>query len=168
MRRLGTDGNTCADRQLGTAKRVAAVRTARLGWVVSDENKREAGRPRDPAQVEVGRRLQAARRAVGMSQPEACAQLGVDQTVLSRWENGVWFPRAVFLRKLADLYGVSVDSLLGRETSGDDQDWPEGAQFLRRAGKELTPEAKAAMIRAMEAFMDMNRQRRSEPEKPEP
>ena len=156
------------DCQGGTAKSVDAVPATRLWWVVSDENKREAGRPRDPTQVDVGRRLQAARRAVGLSQPEACAQLGVDQTVLSRWENGVWFPRAVFLRKLADLYGVSVDSLLGREASSADKDWPEGAQFLHRAGKELTPEAKAAMIRAMEAFMDMNRQRRSEPEKPEP
>ena len=122
------------------------------------------GRPnsRDPAQVAVGRRFRAVREAAGFTQAAAATALGLDPSVLSRYEHGVWFPRVGMLRKIAALYGVSVDSLIGNDDqTKEDEPWPEGVQFIRRASKDLTPEAREAIMRAMEAILNMDRQTRA-------
>ena len=64
------------------------------------------------------------------------------------------------LRKIARLYGVSVDALIGHDETEEDETWPEGVQFIRRASKDLTPEAREAIMRAMEAILNMDRQTR--------
>ena len=115
---------------------------------------------RDPAQMAVGRRFRAVREAAGLTQAAAAAALGLDPSVLSRYEHGVWFPRVAMLRKIADLYGVSADALIGHGENDEDDIWPEGVQFIRRASKDLTPEAREAIMRAMEAILDMDRQTR--------
>ena len=80
--------------------------------------------------------------------------------MLSRYENGLWFPKVALLRRIARLYGVSVDTLIGHDEGPEDQGWPEGVQFIRRASKDLTPEAKQAIMRAMEAILEMDRKTR--------
>lgn len=125
------------------------------------ENRHNASR--DPALAQAGRRFRVAREAVGLTQAAAAAALGVHPTVLSRYENGVWFPRVGTVRKLAALYGTTVDALIGNADSADTNEaeaWPEGVQFIRRASKDLTPEAKQAIIRAMEAILEMDRKAR--------
>lgn len=48
----------------------------------------------------------------GLTQKQVAKELGVDQSTVSLWEQGVCYPRVGNLRKLAKLYGVSVDRLL--------------------------------------------------------
>ncbi len=52
------------------------------------------------------------REAAGMLQEEVAGRLGVHQTAVSQWEVGNTLPRAATLKKLAELYGCTVDELL--------------------------------------------------------
>jgi len=49
---------------------------------------------------------------------EAAAKLGISQPTLSAWEGGRKSPSVEGLEKMADLYGVSTDYLLGRSEQG--------------------------------------------------
>lgn len=54
------------------------------------------------------------RRMAGLSQAEAAAQIGVNQSAISQWENGKTEPRASLLPRIAEVYKTSVDKLLGQ------------------------------------------------------
>ena len=55
-----------------------------------------------------------ARKRKGISQAMLSAQIGVSQGSISQWEIGKTEPDVQNILKLADLYGVSTDYLLGR------------------------------------------------------
>lgn len=61
----------------------------------------------------LGQRLAEARRRAGMSQRDVQRATGHDQAVISRMEDGKRDVSALELARLAQLYGVSLDSLLG-------------------------------------------------------
>lgn len=54
-----------------------------------------------------------------LSQREAASILNVVPSTLSKWETGVATPDQTILPRIADLYGVSVDYLLGRDAPTD-------------------------------------------------
>lgn len=58
------------------------------------------------------RTLRVSRKPESLSQDEAVLQLGVTKAALSAWETGRNMPNPFMLRKMAKLYGVSVDALL--------------------------------------------------------
>lgn len=60
-----------------------------------------------------GSRLAAARRAVGLSQNDLAAKLGVPQSNISFWERWDKAPRGEVLPKLTAVLGVGADELLG-------------------------------------------------------
>lgn len=60
----------------------------------------------------------SARIAAGFTQTEAARRLEVNQSTVSYWESGKKFPRGPMLAKAADLYGCTVDELLGRAPAG--------------------------------------------------
>jgi transcriptional regulator with XRE-family HTH domain len=62
----------------------------------------------------LGEQLGLLRRAMGQSQSQAAAKLGVSQALLSHYENGSREPKLEFIVKLCDYYGVSADYLIGR------------------------------------------------------
>lgn len=51
------------------------------------------------------------RKARGLTQVEAAEKLQVDQTTVSKWENGEALPRADMLFRIAGLYGIKVDNI---------------------------------------------------------
>ncbi|MGN1250748.1 MAG: LexA family protein [Candidatus Spyradocola sp.] len=53
----------------------------------------------------------------GISQKELAAKLHVHQTAVSQWENGRTSPDNELLSKIADVFDISVDYLLGRENA---------------------------------------------------
>ena len=59
-----------------------------------------------------GNRLCSLRRSVGLSQTEVASKTGVSNKAVSKWENGVSKPSTNALRKLSDLFGVSIEKLL--------------------------------------------------------
>lgn len=68
----------------------------------------------------LGERLKKSRERRGLSQTDAAKRLNINNKTLSRYENGGSEPDSETLKNLAELYDVSTDFLLGKETDGDD------------------------------------------------
>lgn len=62
--------------------------------------------------MELHEKLQALRRARGLTQEEVAQELGVSHTDVSEWESGRSAPERDPLKALAAFYGVSPDELL--------------------------------------------------------
>ena len=62
-------------------------------------------------------RLKECREKCGLSQKAVAATLKVAAPSVSNWESGKTSPTHDNLEKLADLYGVSIDYLLGRDVA---------------------------------------------------
>ena len=60
-------------------------------------------------------RLRALRKEHGYSQEQMARKLHLTQGAISQWENGLTVPAADQLIALADVFGITVDELLGRE-----------------------------------------------------
>lgn len=63
---------------------------------------------------EVGQRLKECRKALKLTQVEVAQALGVAQPVYQRFEKGIYECSYEQLVKLANLFDVTVDFLLGR------------------------------------------------------
>ena len=59
------------------------------------------------------------REKAGLSTYEVAKRIGVSQPAVNQWDNGNKLPSVEMLCKLADLYCVSTDYLLGRENPDD-------------------------------------------------
>ena len=78
--------------------------------------------------------MSALRRARGLSQRTAAADLHISQALLSHYENGAREPGLAFVCRACEYYGVSADYLLGRtEETGSDR----AAAELRQMAREL-------------------------------
>ena len=71
--------------------------------------------PQTPASEDarIGARLKEARLARGLEQKTLAAQLGMDQSVLSRYERGVLRLPSSLLAQLARVLKTSTDEILG-------------------------------------------------------
>lgn len=61
----------------------------------------------------IGRRLKAARTMASLTRPDVAGRLGVTEQAISLWERGETVPTLPNLIKLANLYGTSLDHLVG-------------------------------------------------------
>lgn len=70
-----------------------------------------------------GARILELRREKGWSQPELAGKIGTSGAIIGRYERGEMTPSIDVARKLADVFGVTVDSLVSeREIPGLLQD----------------------------------------------
>ncbi len=69
--------------------------------------------------IETANRLYELRKKNGYSQEELAAKLGLSRQAVSKWENDVSSPDISILNDLADILGVSLDTLLGKESSNE-------------------------------------------------
>jgi Predicted transcriptional regulators len=75
----------------------------------------------------LGDRLKTLRDNKGWSQKYVAQKIGLKQSsTYSNWEYGIRDPDTETLSKLADIYEVTVDFLLGRETKSVEYQVPEG------------------------------------------
>lgn len=71
----------------------------------------------------LGDRIKKSRLNAGFkTQGQVAAKLNVIRQTISHWENGTRTPDAESLSKLADLFGVTTDYLLGKESKVVTQD----------------------------------------------
>ena len=63
----------------------------------------------------LGRNLAEARNSMNLSQLEAAKRIGISQGTYSGYETGTRRIKLPMLRKIADVYGVTVDWLIGTE-----------------------------------------------------
>ena len=61
----------------------------------------------------LGKRIAQLRKAKGYTQEQLAEKVGVSAQAVSKWENDISCPDITLLPLLADLFGVTVDELLG-------------------------------------------------------
>ena len=57
--------------------------------------------------------LKNIREKKGISQVQLAVMLGVTQGSISAWETGRWEPSLDMIRRIAQIFGVTVDELIG-------------------------------------------------------
>lgn len=70
----------------------------------------------------IGKRLAEIRKSKKLKQMELAEMLNVSQQVISNIERGVTAPDIEQLKKIADIYNISLDQLVGREFFYDNAD----------------------------------------------
>ncbi len=63
----------------------------------------------------LGKRIMANRKRLGLTQDQLAEKLGVSSQAVSKWENDQTCPDISMLPRLAEIFGISIDVLLGRE-----------------------------------------------------
>ena len=62
-----------------------------------------------------GKRIVAQRKRLGLTQDRLAELLGITAQAVSKWENDQSCPDITMLPKLAEVFGISTDDLLGLE-----------------------------------------------------
>ena len=97
---------------------------------------------------EIGARLRLARNAVGLSQAEVAAKMGIGQNLLSGYEMGKNVPRLNVLLKLANLLEISLIDLIAQPYSplnSPPKTFSERLYWLRTHYKESRLETAAKL-----------------------
>lgn len=117
----------------------------------------------------LGERIKDLRKKSGYSQQQLANKMHLTQGAISQWENNITVPAADQLLSLAEVFGISVDELLGREPVSEQELIDAEATIrerLRRdpsyrllfdAANKATPEslkAAAAVLKALEPKED--------------
>lgn len=89
----------------------------------------------------VGQRLAALRRKAGLSQQQVSERIGIEPESVSRIENGGVAPSLARLRQFAELYGCSLEAVIGEAS-----DLP--ADVASRIARELAdlPESDRSFV----------------------
>ena len=66
-------------------------------------------------EINFGKNLKMYRIQEKYNQQQLSALVGVSQQCISEWENGKIEPTLSYLWKLADIFNISIDELVGRE-----------------------------------------------------
>lgn len=76
----------------------------------------------------LGKRIMNCRKQLGMTQDQLAEQLGVSAQAVSKWENDQSCPDITTLPRLADIFGLSVDELLGHQRAREGEIVSDTAQ----------------------------------------
>jgi len=80
----------------------------------------------------LGKRIQAARKRLGLTQEQLAEKLGVSGQAVSKWESDISCPDITALPMLSDIFGISVDELLRGQTKQS-----ESMELIQNTGKSL-------------------------------
>lgn len=110
----------------------------------------------------LGTRLQAARNGAGLTLDAAAQALRdrnyqISRATIGAWEVGRNVPDAIWLRRLARLYGCSLGALVMDERAVDET-WPLGRKIGPAIWSELDPLVKARMLGAIEQILRDHRE----------
>ena len=62
-------------------------------------------------------KIKELREAAGMSQRELGERIGISGPAVAMWESGENRPTLTNLEKLAEIFGVTTDAILGRDSA---------------------------------------------------
>lgn len=74
----------------------------------------------------IAKNIAKVRRAGGMTQLQLAEKLSYSDKAVSKWESGASLPDIIVLKQIADLFGVSVDSLLSENYGKEVPALPRG------------------------------------------
>ena len=102
----------------------------------------------------LGDRIKKLREQEGLLQREVASRLGISQQAVARWEKGKTEPDSATLVRLAEIFGCSVDYLLGKTNIRT----PIETIAAHHDGDEFTEEE----LEAIEEFKEFVRSRRKQ------
>ncbi len=93
----------------------------------------------------IGKRIAANRKRLGMTQDQLAERLGVTAQAVSKWENDQSCPDIATLPRLAEIFGISTDELLGHTTQApvheaevvDSEDCEEEGLHIQKGAWEM-------------------------------
>ena len=107
--------------------------------------------------MDLGRKIQELRRGQGLSQERLAEQMAVSRQAISKWESGGAIPEVDKLIQLAQLFGVTVDDLLGIAPRPEPQGAPmegEGPpEPPEENGETQPPPSLEERLRALEGMV---------------
>ena len=95
-----------------------------------------------------GQRLSRLRKEKGLTQEDVANQITISPQAVSKWENDISSPDILVLGNLADILGVSVDELLGRDTKEEKVIEPEPKAKEEETIAKKQPEVKKKTSKA--------------------
>ena len=96
--------------------------------------------------ISIADRLRELRAARKLNQDEVAEACGISRIALARYETGTRTPRAVYVARLAEYYGVSIDYLMGADPAVTPEQPDTSAQNrdpILDALAQLNPENRA-------------------------
>lgn len=101
-------------------------------------------------------RIKALRQNKDLSGEELGKLVGVSKVSVWQWENGINYPNNNILIKLSDLFGVSIDYLLGRtDIKNKPEQLPEFVFALYGEVEDLTPEQQEEILRLVKTHKSL-------------
>lgn len=99
-------------------------------------------------------RIKELRKQSGMTQTELGRKLGVTKSTMSMWENDVHKPGIEILKKMADVFGVTVDTLICGNDVTIPPEYPktEEAKILVRGIDRLPREQREQALNVVRAM----------------
>ena len=64
--------------------------------------------------MEIGKMILKKRQAAGMTQEQLAAQVPCSRTIIAQYEIGLKTPSVSIVARIADVFGCTVDELIGR------------------------------------------------------
>lgn len=71
--------------------------------------------------MEIGKMILKKRQAAGMTQEQLAAQVPCSRTIIAQYEIGLKTPSVSIVARLADVFGCTVDELIGRGNDEPDE-----------------------------------------------
>ncbi|MBQ4353853.1 MAG: helix-turn-helix transcriptional regulator [Clostridia bacterium] len=105
----------------------------------------DSGRTADLAQVIAGNIAQL-RKSGGMTQAGLAEQLGYSDKSVSKWERAEGVPDVICLKKIADLFGVTVDYFLCTEHEPENAVKPEEQPKEQKSAVQYVTSRKAIVL----------------------
>lgn len=98
-------------------------------------------------------KIRELREEKNLTQRELAAAIGNVQRNISNWENGFNEPDCESIVKLADIFGVTLDELFGRDSAATALEPNGEREQLIRAVLSLRAEQQTALLTLLRAFL---------------
>ena len=98
---------------------------------------------------QVGSRISKLRKSIGITQTGLADRLGISFQAVSNWERGVSMPDISKLKELSEIFGVTVDEILGGGTHSELVRELIEKQPVRKATREEIEEIQPAIDEAL-------------------
>ncbi len=112
---------------------------------LTDDGNATTGGDEGPEATALASRIRAERQYIGLSQADVATALGIPRAAVSALETGRRRVSGLELKRLSELFGTSVDRLLGHSRSEDPT-----TTALFRAAKNLSDDDKQQVLRFAE------------------
>ena len=89
----------------------------------------------DTASLTLGKRILYHRKRLGLTQDQLAEKMGVTAQAVSKWEHDLSCPDVTAVPRLAELFGISTDELLGVPRAAEEPRKATWAKWWRRSSR---------------------------------